>query len=137
MAFSYCNKIALNILFSSVIRISQIFALICLLLVGALSLSRICPDLHSFLFHGDAGCPHACSNNPYNSGENDGNENGEEKNSCAVVLFGQGLETQRHFQISTFSELSSNVEFSSVRLIWSTYKYAPFGARDPPVLELV
>ena len=116
------------------IRISQIFALICLLLVGALSLSSVCPDLHSFLFHGDLVCPHACSNNPFNSGENDENQKGAEENSCAVVLFGQGIETQTHFQISTFTELSSTTEFFSVQLIWTTCKHAPFGARDPPIL---
>ena len=131
------QEICIKCIIFHVIRISQIFALICLFLVGALSLSSICPDLHSFLFHGDTSCPHACDNDPYNSGEKEENQKGVGENSCAVVLFGQGIETQTHFQFSTFSELSSNVEFSSVRLIWSTYKHAPFGARDPPVLELV
>ena len=119
------------------IRISQTLALICLFLVGALSLSSICPDLHSFLFHGDASCPHACGNDPSNSGEKEGNQKGEEENSCAVVLFGQGLETQTHFQISAFTELSSNAEFFSVHLIWTNCIHTPFGARDPPVLKLV
>ena len=119
------------------IRISQTLALICLLLVGALSLSSVCPDLHSFLFHGDAACPHACSQNTCNTGEEEGDQKGEEENSCAVVLFGQGLETQTHFQIFAFTELSSSAEFSSVELIWTTSKHTPSGARDPPVLKLV
>ena len=116
------------------IRISQIFALICLLLVGALSLSSVCPDLHSFLFHGDVLCPHACSNNPFNSGENDENQKGEEENYCAVVLFGQGLEPQTHFQITAFIGHILDAEFSTVQLFWISCKHDSFGARDPPVL---
>jgi hypothetical protein len=120
-----------------VIQISQILAFLCLLIVGALSLSSVCPDMHSSLFHGDAECPHTCSNNLCSSEEKEENQKGEEKNSCAVILFGQGIEPLEHFQISTFSELILNVEFSSDHLIWTTFKYAPFGARDPPVSESV
>ena len=129
--------IALSSFKSFVTRISQTLALICFALIGALSISSVCPDLHSSLFHGGEGCSHASSQDPCGSGNKPSNQNDEEDTSCAVVLFGLGLEIQTHFHISTFNGLSSNVEFSSVHLIWTTCKYAPFGARDPPVFESV
>ena len=119
------------------IRFPKILSLLCALLIGALSLSRVSPDLHSSLFHGDGQCAHAEGKKGCGTDKSQEDQKGEEESSCAVVLFGQGLEIQTNFHISTFNELSSNVEFSSVHLIWTTCKYAPFGARDPPVFESV
>ena len=112
-------------------RFSQTVALFFSLLVGALSLGRVSPDLHSSLFHGDAHCPHT---SPCDSGESGTEKNGEDEIPCAVVLFGQGLEVQSHYQISAFIGHISNAEFSTVQLIWTSCKHDSFGARDPPVL---
>ena len=126
--------LALSTFLYLVIRISQTLALTCFLLIGALSLSSVCPDLHSSLFHGGKVCSHACSQEPCGSSNKPSNQSDEEDTSCAVVLFGQGIEIQNHFLISSFTELSSKVKFCSVHLIWTTCKHNSFGARDPPVV---
>ena len=112
-------------------RFSQTVALFFSLLVVALSLGRVSPDLHSSLFHGDAHCPHT---SPCDSGESGTGKNGEDEIPCAVVLFGQGLEPQTHFQISAFIGHISDAKFSTVQLFWTSCKHDSFGARDPPVL---
>jgi len=113
--------------------IVKFIVLLCAIIVGALSLSSVCPDLHLSLFHGDEGCSHASTKDPSESGKSRGGESDESETSCAVVLFGQGLEVQSHYQISAFTGDNSNAKFSTVQLIWTSCKHDSFGARDPPV----
>ena len=113
--------------------IVKFIVLLCAIIVGALSLSSVCPDLHLSLFHGDEGCSHVSTKDPSESGKSRGGESDESETSCAVVLFGQGLEVQSHYQISAFTGDNSNAEFSTVQLIWTSCKHDSFGARDPPV----
>ena len=112
---------------------SQTLSLACIVLVSILSLSSVCPNLHSSLFHGEKGCAHACSKNSCGSDEGQGEEKDGEGSTCAVVLFGQGLEIQTHFEVSVFTGLCSNAEFFSVHSFRTTCKHDPFGARGPPL----
>ena len=112
----------------------KILSLLCALLIGALSLSRVSPDLHSSLFHGDGQCAHAEGKKGCGTDKSQEDQKGEEESSCAVVLFGQGLEVQAHFQISAFIGHISEAEFSTVQLFRTSCKHDSFGARDPPVL---
>ena len=111
-------------------RFSQTVALFFSLLVGALSLGRVSPDLHSSLFHGDAHCPHT---SPCDSGERGTEKYGEDEIPCAVVLFGQGLEVQSHFHLSAHCRVFTKFKVPVVHLSWTSCNYDPFGARDPPV----
>ena len=113
---------------------SQTLSLTCTVLVGILSLSSVCQDLHSSLFHGDKGCAHTCSKNSCGSDEGQGEEKDGKGSTCAVVLFGQGLDIQTHFEVSAFIGHISEAEFSTVQLFWTSCKHDSFGARDPPVL---
>jgi len=117
-----------------VIRFPKILSLLCALLIGALSLSRVSPDLHSSLFHGNGQCAHAEGKKGCGTDKSQEDQKGEEESSCAVVLFGQGLEPQTHFQISAFIGHIADAEFSTVQLFWTSCKHDSFGARDPPVL---
>ena len=117
-----------------VILFFQTLSLTFMMLVGILSLSSVCPDLHSSLFHGDKGCAHASSKNPFGSDEGQGKEKDGEVSTCAVVLFGQGHDIQTHFEVSVFTGLCSNAEFFSVHSFWTACKHNPFGARGPPLL---
>ena len=112
---------------------SQTLSLSCIVLVGILSLSSVCPNLHSSLFHGEKGCAHASSKNSCGSDEGQGEEEDGEGSTCAVVLFGQGLEIQTHFEVSVFTGLCSTAEFFSVHSFRTTCKHDPFGARGPPL----
>ena len=112
---------------------SQTLSLACIVLVSILSLSSVCPNLHSSLFHGEKGCAHACSKNSCGSDEGQGEEKDGEGSTCAVVLFGQGLEIQTHFEVSVFTGVCSNAEFFSVHSFCTTCKHDPFGARGPPL----
>jgi len=63
-----------------------------LIIVGTLSVAVISPGIHSYVFHGDAECPHSkagkgCSSHQPNSSEDDQNTG-----TCAVVLFGKSVE---------------------------------------------
>jgi hypothetical protein len=112
---------------------SQTLSLTCTVLVGILSLSSVCQDLHSSLFHGDKGCAHTCSKNSCGSDEGQGEEKDGKGSTCAVVLFGQGLDIQTHFEVSVFTGICPNAEFFSVHSFWTTCKHDPFGARGPPL----
>ena len=115
-----------------VCSVSQALSLFCTALVGALSLSSVCPDLHSSLFHGDSDCSHACTKIPCEPEEKD--DNGGEEKSCAVVLFGEGLVSLAHLQVSQITRRISNAKISSIQLIWKSHKQDSHGARDPPTV---
>ena len=112
--------------------VSQTLSLFCTALVGALSLSSVCPDLHSSLFHGDSDCSHACTKTPCEPEEND--DEGVEDKSCAVVLFGEGLVPLSHLQVSLITRRISDAKISSVQLIWKSRKQDSRGTRDPPTV---
>ena len=113
--------------------IVKFIVLLCAIIVGALSLSSVCPDLHLSLFHGDEGCSHASTKDPSESGNSRGGESDESETSCAVVLFGQGLEVQSHFHLSAHCRVFTKFKVPVVHLSWTSCNYDPFGARDPPV----
>jgi hypothetical protein len=110
--------------------ITQTLSLFCIGLVGALSLSSVCPDLHSSLFHGDSDCSHACTKIPCEPEKND--DKGGEDKSCAVVLFGEGLMPISYLQVSLVTSRISDAKISSIQLIWKSHKQGSRGARDPP-----
>mgnify|MGYP004373378839 CR=1 FL=1 len=111
----------------------QSLALACSVLVTVLSLSSVSPDLHSDVFHQGGTCTHHGGSGSCGSDQKQGDESDEDASSCAVVLFGQGLEIQTHFEVSVFTGVCSNAEFFSVHSFWTTCKHDPFGARGPPL----
>ena len=110
----------------------QSLALACSVIVGVLSLSSVSPDLHSDVFHQGGKCTHHGGNGSCGADQKQGDDNDEDASSCAVVLFGQGVEALAYFQISSHSELSTNFEFTPSHWIWTSFKHDSFGARDPP-----
>ena len=79
----------------------KFLGIVCLFLIGCLSISVFSPEIHSSLFHAGDHCSHGKNGKPCNSHqkESSGNQGG----SCAVVLFGESSE---HFFIfSNFGSL--------------------------------
>ena len=111
---------------------SKILAIACSVLVGVLLLSSDSPDLHSDVFHQGGKCTHHGSNGPCGADQKQGDDSDEEENFCVVVLFDQGVEEHGYFQISSYSELSKNFEFTPRCWIWTSFIHDSFGARDPP-----
>lgn len=110
----------------------KILAIACFLLVGTLTLSSISPDLHSDVFHQGGKCTHHGGIGSCGADQKQGDDSDKDENSCAVVLLGQGVEEFGYFQISSYSELSKNFEFTPKHWIWTSFKHDSFGARDPP-----
>ena len=110
----------------------QSLALACSVLVGVLSLSSVSPHLHSEVFHQGGTCTHHEGSGSCGTDQKQSDDSDEDASSCAVVLFGQGVEELGYFQISSHSELSTNFEFTPSHWIWTSFKRDSFGARDPP-----
>jgi len=110
----------------------QSLALACSVFVGVLSLSSVSPDLHSDVFHQGGKCTHHGGNGSCGADNNQDDDSDGEENSCAVVLFGLGVEALAYFQVSSHSELNTNFEFTSGHWIWTSFNHDSFGARDPP-----
>ena len=110
----------------------QSLALACSVLVGVLSLSSVSPHLHSEVFHQGGKCSHHGGNGSCGADNNQDDDSDGEENSCAVVLFGQGVKELVYFQVSSRSELGTNLEFTTSHSVWTSFKYDSFGARDPP-----
>ena len=123
-----CNKFIL----AFVIFLYQSLALACSVLVGVLSLSSVSPDLHSDVFHQGGTCTHHGGSGSCGADQKQDDDSDEDASSCAVVLFGQGVEELVYFQISSRSELSTNFEFTPNHSVWTSFKHDSFGARDPP-----
>ena len=74
-------------------------SIICLSVIGCLSVSVFSPDTHSALFHGGDDCPHHKHGKPCASHQNESSD--DQGSSCAVVLFGES--TEHFFPLSNFS----------------------------------
>ena len=68
----------------------KILSIVCLSLIGCLSVSVFSPDIHSTLFHGGGDCPHHKHGKPCASHQNESSD--DQGGSCAVVLFGESSE---------------------------------------------
>ena len=110
----------------------QSLALACSVFVGVLSLSSVSPDLHSDVFHQGGKCNHHGGSGSCGADQKQDDDSDEDTSSCAVVLFGQGVEELVYFQVSSRSELSTNFEFTPSHSVWTSFKHDSFGARDPP-----
>ena len=110
----------------------QTLAIACSVLVGVFSLSSVSPDLHSDVFHQGGTCTHHEGSGSCGTDQKQSDDSDEDASSCAVVLFGQGVEELGYFQVSSFSELYSHLEFIPCHWVWTSFKHDSFGARDPP-----
>jgi hypothetical protein len=70
----------------------QFLAALCLILVGTLTVSVISPSIHSFVFHGDKGCPHSKTGKACSSHQENSSEDEPDAGSCVVVVFGKSVE---------------------------------------------
>ena len=88
----------------------QFLASLCLIIVGTLSVSVVSPGIHSFVFHGDAECPHSKAGKSCSSHQENSTEDEQSTGSCAVVLFGQSVEhVSAFFYSGPFSLLAEGV----------------------------
>ena len=67
-------------------------ATLCLIIVGTLSVSVVSPGIHSYVFHGDAECPHSNAGKGCSSHQSNSSEDEQNTGTCAVVLFGKSVE---------------------------------------------
>ena len=70
----------------------QFLASLCLIIVGTLSVSVVSPGIHSYVFHGDGGCPHSKAGKSCSSHKENSSEDEQNTGTCAVVLFGKSVE---------------------------------------------
>ena len=70
----------------------QFLASLCLIIVGTLSVSVVSPGIHSYVFHGDAECPHSKAGKGCSSHQPNSSEDEQNTGTCAVVLFGKSVE---------------------------------------------
>jgi len=70
----------------------QFLASLCLIIVGTLSVSVVSPGIHSYVFHGDADCPHSKAGKSCSSHQENSSEDEQNTGTCAVVLFGKSVE---------------------------------------------
>jgi len=70
----------------------QFLASLGLIIVGTLSVSVVSPGIHSYVFHGDAECPHSKAGKGCSSHQSNSSEDEQNTGSCAVVLFGKSVE---------------------------------------------
>jgi hypothetical protein len=78
-------------------------SIICLSVIGCLSVSVFSPETHSSIFHGGDHCPHHNHGNPCSShGEQ---SSSDEPGTCAVVLFGESTEHIFTLSNSSFIDL--------------------------------
>ncbi len=88
----------------------QFLASLCLIIVGTLSVSVVSPGIHSYVFHGDAECPHSKAGKSCSSHQENSTEDKQSTGSCAVVLFGQSVEhVSAFFYSGPFSLLAEGV----------------------------
>ena len=97
LGISYCNYLALRHIVSSLLKI--FLSIVCLSLIGCLSVSVFSPEAHSSLFHGGDNCPHDKYGKPCASHQNESSD--DQGSSCAVLLFGESSE-----HLFTFSNSS-------------------------------
>ena len=125
------QSICINLFLSSILK--NTLSIVCLFLIGCLSVSVFSPEIHSSLFHGGDHCTHDKNGNPCPSHNKESSDDRGE--SCAVVLFGESSE---HF----FTFLNSNNTFL-LDLGISNFDYEKkyfsnrirnCGARGPPCL---
>ncbi|MDG1354731.1 MAG: hypothetical protein P8P90_00655 [Opitutales bacterium] len=67
-------------------------ASLCLIIVGTLSVSVVSPGIHSYVFHGDAECPHSKAGKSCSSHQPNSSEDEQDAGSCVVVVFGKSVE---------------------------------------------
>jgi len=108
-------------------------SIVCLSVIGCLSVSVFSPDTHSTLFHGGDHCPHHKHGKPCASHQNESSDN--QGSSCAVVLFGESSEHLFTFlNSSSFALLDLGVSnFESGKDFFSDW-VDNRRARSPPVL---
>ena len=97
LGISYCNSLALRHIVSSLLKI--FLSIVCLSLIGCLSVSVFSPEAHSSLFHGGDHCSHDKHGKPCASHQNESSS--DEAGTCAVVLFGES--TEHFFTLSNSS----------------------------------
>ena len=111
----------------------QFLASLCLIIVGTLSVSVVSPGIHSYVFHGDAECPHSkagknCSSHQENSSEDEHNTG-----TCAVVLFGKSVEhgftSFQGLPVVLLPEGIAQLESANKPVVGETFVYR---ARGPP-----
>ena len=130
LGVSYCNSLALRHIVSSLLK--KFLSIVCLSLIGCLSVSVFSPEIHSSLFHAGDHCPHHKHGKPCASHHNESSD--DQGSSCAVILFGECSE-----HIFTFSSTGSYAlmdlgfpDFNSVKNYFFEWVRTP-GARSPPV----
>ena len=98
----------------------KFLAIICLFLIGSLSVSVFSPGIHKSLYHEGNECAHGHSKFPC-SGHQDSSSDDVDSESCAVILFGQ----------------SSDVSFGHVSIInpalllEEVYRSGTIGSKNP------
>ena len=66
----------------------KFLAMVCLFLIGGMTVSIFSPGIHKSIFHGGNECAHGHSKLPC-SGHGDNSSDTEDSESCAVILFGK------------------------------------------------
>ena len=131
LGISYCNPLALSHHRKVLLKI--FLSIVCLYVIGCLSVSVFSPDIHSTLFHGGDDCPHHKHGKPCASHQNESSD--DQGSSCAVVLFGESSEHLFTFSnSSTFVLLDLGVSnFDSGKKYFSDWANNR-RARSPPEL---
>ena len=131
LGISYCNPLALRHYCEFPLKI--FLSIVCLSLIGCLSVSVFSPEAHSYLFHGGDDCPHHKHGKPCASHQNESSD--DQGSSCAVVLFGKSSEHLfTFFNSSSFTLLDLGVSnFDSGKQYFSDWVNNR-RARSPPVL---
>ena len=108
-------------------------SIVCLSLIGCLSVSVFSPEAHSSLFHGGDDCPHHKHGKPCASHQNESSD--DQGSSCAVLLFGESSEHLFTFSNSSiFALLDLGVSnFDSGKNYFSDWVNNR-RARSPPAL---